>query len=293
MEYNYMNTITIKDPNGNIVCSVENVNPIRSSEDFPAVPIIDFDIYKLLLLLSQIGENLEKDIPIKFEKENLQITNVVYLPKHIIERDKKEIVKKPLLYLDDDIITFVLNYIDKNKPIPNHNMCIKTLNDQIANKIRQFLSKNNINVDFVIDKDKYNKHRIDLNKDEEHLASLHIIVKDNPITINNCDEMFDKYCNQTFKSLVGKKIKKSTITSIEPNDHFSSGIIVKFDTLDDFDNDYSLVYKLENILNKCIANCPLNKFYNIQFKEQGYYEDDDGNFSGVFFDCVIDSKINK
>ena len=288
-----MNTITIKDPNGNIVCSVENVNPIRSSEDFPAVPIIDFDIYKLLLLLSQIGENLEKDIPIKFEKENLQITNVVYLPKHIIERDKKEIVKKPLLYLDDDIITFVLNYIDKNKPIPNHNMCIKTLNDQIANKIRQFLSKNNINVDFVIDKDKYNKHRIDLNKDEEHLASLHIIVKDNPITINNCDEMFDKYCNQTFKSLVGKKIKKSTITSIEPNDHFSSGIIVKFDTLDDFDNDYSLVYKLENILNKCIANCPLNKFYNIQFKEQGYYEDDDGNFSGVFFDCVIDSKINK
>ena len=288
-----MNTITIKDPNGNIVCSVENVNPIRSSEDFPAVPIIDFDIYKLLLLLSQIGENLEKDIPIKFEKENLQITNVVYLPKHIIERDKKEIVKKPLLYLDDDIITFVLNYIDKNKPIPNHNMCIKTLNDQIANKIRQFLSKNNINVDFVIDKDKYNKHRIDLNKDEEHLASLHIIVKDNPITINNCDEMFDKYCNQTFKSLVGKKIKKSTITSIEPNDHFSSGIIVKFDTLDDFDNNYSLVYKLENILNKCIANCPLNKFYNIQFKEQGYYEDDDGNFSGVFFDCVIDSKINK
>ena len=287
------NTIIIKDPNGNIVCSVENVNPIRSEEDFPIINTIDFDVYKLLLLVSRIREDLVKNTPIKFEKENLQITNVVYLPKHIIERDKKKKIKKPLLYLDDDIITFVLNYIDKNKPIPNHNMCIKTLNDQIANKIRQFLSKNNINVDFVIDKDKYNKHRIDLNKDEEHLASLHIIVKDNPITINNCDEMFDKYCNQTFKSLVGKKIKKSTITSIEPNDHFSSGIIVKFDTLDDFDNDYSLVYKLENILNECIANCPLNKFYNIQFKEQGYYEDDDGNFSGVFFDCVIDPKINK
>ena len=54
---------------------------------------------------------------------------------------KKEIIKKPLPYLDDDIITFVLHYIDKNKPIPNHNMCIKILNDQIANKIRQFLSK--------------------------------------------------------------------------------------------------------------------------------------------------------
>ena len=26
------NTITIKDPNGNIVCSVENVDPIKSEE---------------------------------------------------------------------------------------------------------------------------------------------------------------------------------------------------------------------------------------------------------------------
>ena len=32
MEYIYMNTITIKDPNGNIVCSVENMDPIRSEE---------------------------------------------------------------------------------------------------------------------------------------------------------------------------------------------------------------------------------------------------------------------
>ena len=28
------NTITIKDPNGNIVCSVENVNASRSEEGF-------------------------------------------------------------------------------------------------------------------------------------------------------------------------------------------------------------------------------------------------------------------
>ena len=27
------NTITIKDPNGNIVCSVENVNPVKSEEN--------------------------------------------------------------------------------------------------------------------------------------------------------------------------------------------------------------------------------------------------------------------
>ena len=28
------NTITIKDPNGNIVCSVESMDPIRSEEGF-------------------------------------------------------------------------------------------------------------------------------------------------------------------------------------------------------------------------------------------------------------------
>ena len=28
------NTITIKDPNGNIVCSVENMDPIKSEEGF-------------------------------------------------------------------------------------------------------------------------------------------------------------------------------------------------------------------------------------------------------------------
>ena len=32
-----MNTITIKDPNGNIVCSVENMNPMKSEEGFVGV----------------------------------------------------------------------------------------------------------------------------------------------------------------------------------------------------------------------------------------------------------------
>ena len=32
--YIMSNTITIKDPNGNIVCSVENVNAIKSEEGF-------------------------------------------------------------------------------------------------------------------------------------------------------------------------------------------------------------------------------------------------------------------
>ena len=30
------NTITIKDPNGNIVCSIENVDPVKSEENMAA-----------------------------------------------------------------------------------------------------------------------------------------------------------------------------------------------------------------------------------------------------------------
>ena len=33
MEYNYMNTITIKDPNGNIVCSVESTTTLTADTD--------------------------------------------------------------------------------------------------------------------------------------------------------------------------------------------------------------------------------------------------------------------
>ena len=33
------NTITIKDPNGNIVCSVENVNPVKSEETYNGISL--------------------------------------------------------------------------------------------------------------------------------------------------------------------------------------------------------------------------------------------------------------
>lgn len=56
-----------------------------------------------------------------------------------------------------------------------------------------------------------------------------------------------------------------------------------FDTLEDFDEDYDLVYELEDMINKTISNCPLNKIYNIEFIENGYYE-------GVDFQCNIKAK---
>ena len=276
-----MNTITIKDPNGNIVCSVENVNPIRSSEDFPIIRTVDFDAYKLLLVVSQFGADFEKLIPIKFEKENLQITGIKFIQEKDIKMYKNDIIKNPLSFFNDSIMTFELDYIDKNKPIPNHKACVNILNNQIINKIKQILSKNGINVNLVIDNGDY---PIDLKSDYRgHEAELCVVIKNNSDIADKHDEMFDKYCNQAFKSLVGKKIKNSTITSIEPYDNYSNGICVMFDTLDEFDEDYDLVYELEDIINKTISNCPLNKIYDIKFIEDGYYE-------GVDFQCNIKTK---
>ena len=275
------NTITIKDPNGNIVCSVENVNPIRSAEDFPIIRTVDFDAYKLLLVVSQFGADFEKLIPIKFEKENLQITGIKFIQEKDIKMYKSDIIKNPLDFFNDSIMTFELDYIDKNKPIPNHKACVNILNNQIVNKIKQILSKNGINVNLVIDNGDY---PIDLKSDYRgHEAELCVVIKNNSDIADKHDEMFDKYCNQVFKSLVGKKIKNSTITSIEPYDNYSNGICVMFDTLDEFDEDYDLVYELEDIINKTISSCPLNKIYDIKFIEDGYYE-------GVDFQCNIKTK---
>ena len=276
-----MNTITIKDPNGNIVCSVENMNPIKSEEDFPIIRTVDFDAYKLLLVVSQFGADFEKLIPIKFEKENLQITSIKFIQEKDIKMYKNDIIKNPLSFFNDSIMTFELDYIDKNRSIPNHKMCVKILNDQIVNKIKQILSKNGINVNLVIDNGDY---PIDLKSDYRgHEAELCVVIKNNSDIADKHDEMFDKYCNQVFKSLIGKKLKNSTITSIEPYDNYSNGICVMFDTLDEFDEDYDLVYELEDIINKTISNCPLNKIYDIKFIEDGYYE-------GVDFQCNIKTK---
>ena len=275
------NTITIKDPNGNIVCSVENINPVKSEEDFPIIRTVDFDAYKLLLVISQFGADFEKLIPIKFEKENLQITGIKFIQEKDIKMYKNDIIKNPLDFFNDSIITFELDYIDKNRSIPNHKMCVKILNDQIVNKIKQILSKNGINVNLIIDNGDY---PIDLKSDYRgHEAELCVVIKNNSNVADKHDEIFDKYCNQAFKSLVGKKIKNSTITSIEPYDNYSNGICVMFDTLEDFNEDYDLVYELEDMINKTISNCPLNKIYDIKFIEDGYYE-------GVDFSCYIKVK---
>ena len=275
------NTITIKDPNGNIVCSVENVDPIRSVEEFPIIRTIDFDAYKLLLLTSQLSTDLEKLMPIKFEKENLQITGIKFIQEKDIKKYKNNIIKNPLDFFNGSIMTFKLNYIDENKSIPNHKTCVNVLNDKIVNKIKQIFSKNGIKVDLIIDNGDY---PIDLKSDYRgNEAGLHVVIKNNSTVADKHDKMFDEYCQQAFKKLIGKKIKNSNITSIEPYDSYSNGICVMFYTLDDFDNDYDLVYELEDIINKTISSCPLNKFYNIWFEEDGYYE-------GVDFRCNIEAK---
>ena len=109
-------------------------------------------------------------------------------------------------------------------------------------------------------------------------------VIENESIANKHDEIFDKYCKQAFKSLIGKKIKSTTITTIEPFNRFSNGVSVTFNKMDEFYSEPYLIYDLEDMLNKCITNCPLNKFYAINFNEDGLSGD------SADFICNIEPK---
>ena len=94
---------------------------------------------------------------------------------------KDDIIANPINFTRDDIATFELNYIDKNKPIPNHNTCVKILNNTVINDIKQLLLKNGIRINLIIDNGDY---PIDLKSDYRgHDAYLYADLKNNSADI--------------------------------------------------------------------------------------------------------------
>lgn len=279
---------TCMDENGK---SAEGLFNIESKESFPIIETVDFDTYKLLLTASQFCTNLKNKKPIKFEKENFQITDIKCIGENELKGLKDEIYADPIDFLRGGIVELELNYIDKNKPIPNHNICVKTLNKSIVNEIKQILIKNNIRVNLFLDNGDY---PIDLKADYRgHEISLFVDMKNNSTDIEKHEKEFDLFCEKAFKQFIGTKLKqKSTIIAIKPYDatHFSNGLFVVCDNLDDL-TDYNILYEFENKFNKLISSCSLNKIYEIQFQEDGYEPGGYGDSEiGLNFYCMIKPK---
>jgi hypothetical protein len=265
--------ITISQEGANPISITLTDNNIKTKENFPITRSVEFDPYKFLLVVAQTCEQLRKQIPIKFEKENFRITNISYISVGDVKKFKDDIYSDPLDFIyRGGIVNFELYYIDKTKHVPNHNECVKTMNATVVNTIKQNLLKNGFRVDLFLDNGDY---PIDLQSDYRGKEiSLFVKLKDNSENIKKYEKEFNSFCEKAFKPFIGKKLgQKSTIIKIEPYDNYSDGMHVICDNLDDVDNDYDLMYELENKFNKAIANCPLAKIYNIKFVEDGYYED--------------------
>ena len=265
--------LTLTDKNGNQILAVESSNPDKSKEDFPITRTVDFDAYKFLLTIAQACSELQKRKPIKFEKENLQITDISCVDANTVKSMKNDIIADPIDFLRSEVVTFELGYIDKNKPVPNHNACVKLLNNTVVNSMKQLLLKNGLHVNLIIDNGDY---PIDLKSDYRgDKAYLCVELKNNSADIQKYEKEFNAFCEKAFKPLIGKKLgRKSTVVKIEAyNDNFSDGMHVICDNLDDVADNYDLMYELENKFNKAIVNCPLAKIYDIKFVEDGYYED--------------------
>ena len=274
-----------------ITISQEGSSPIeiefgeRSTEEFPITYNVDFDPYKFLLLISQICSELDKKAPIKFEKENFQITHISAISLKNVKSFKKDIYKDPVDFMRGGIADIELDYIDKNKSVPNHNTCVSILEKNIVDNIRQLLQKNSIRANILLDKD--TDYPINLKSDYRgNNISLLVKLKNNEADIQKHEKEFNDFCEKAFKSFIGKKIKhKSTITGFEPySDCYSNGVHVYCDNLDDVCDDYNLMYEFERKLNVAIKNCPLMKLYDIQFVEDGYYDD------ALDFNCYVKSK---
>ena len=278
-----MTKITISQEGSNPISITLSDKNIKSKENFPITRTIDFDMFKFLLTVAQACSELRKKKPIKFEKENLQITGIRCTDVGDIESMKDDIIANPINFTRDDVATFELNYIDKNKPIPNHNTCVKILNNTVINDIKQLLLKNGIRTNLIIDNGDY---PIDLKSDYRgHDAYLYADLKNNSADIQKYEKEFNSFCEKIFKSFIGKKLrKKSTITKIKAyNNNFSDGMHIICDNLDDVKDNYNLICDLENKINKAITACPLTKLYDIKFVEDGYYED-------LCFNCNIKPK---
>ena len=123
------NTITIKDPNGNIVCSVENVNPIKSEEGFigtafkglssglKAIVASVTGIYALILIAALIAAGVsgaKAKIDANYAKKILKKLDPNYV--NGLKKELKQIIEDENRMISE-ITDEIKSYAMKNKDI--------------------------------------------------------------------------------------------------------------------------------------------------------------------------------
>ena len=124
-----MNTITIKDPNGNIVCSVENVNASKSEEGFDWDYLMDsiFVATPLVLIAIYFIAGIVKSV----KKSNLK--NKMFIKKVLSKLDKNYInyLQQELNTIIKDEDKFVNNVIDIIKKKANSYPSVRDNCDEV------------------------------------------------------------------------------------------------------------------------------------------------------------------
>ena len=181
------NTITIKDPNGNIVCSVENVDPVKSEEGVIDVAFKGLSsglkaivtgitgFYALMLIIALLATGtyvIKEKIDANYAKKILKKLDPNYV--NGLRKELKQIIEDENRMIND-ITNEIKSYAMKNKDIKSN----------CTDVTFQYVTKNH---DGKIDEKEANKY---LNK---RIIDLVNIVK-KPKEINYNGDLIELYFN--------------------------------------------------------------------------------------------------
>ena len=282
--------ITLTDKNGNQVLAVESSNPVKRnwSSKFPFVAKknYNFDVVKMVQSISEFCKNLDDNRP-KFNDENFQITDVeyiIYKPEY-----KKDVLSDPDSWFTGcgrgGVIEFELDYIDKSKPIPNHNKCCYTLYKTVIGDLARYLKSKGLPVPKMILNN--GDYPIDLRSDYRgHEITLYFEFDSNAKEILGIVDNFNHYIGDKFKSFVNTNIEQELfITDFDfrevDRDNIAAGWeqgcgcifdcrfsenIRKSLEKGNFKPAWKLLRLFEDKFNATLQNHPLSKEYVIKFE---------------------------
>jgi len=227
------NTITIKDPNGNIVCSVENVDPVKSEEGivgtffkglslgFSTIVAGITGLYALMLIIALLAMGIigvKEKIDANYAKKILKKLDPNYV--NGLRKELKQIIEDENRMIND-ITNEIKSYAMKNKDIKSN--CIDVT--------FQYVTENH---DGKIDEKEANKY---LNK--RIIDLVNIVKKPKEINYNgDLIEMYfngvsDDWCDETEDAIFNlKKYLKTFANNKKYSSKYIDHVNISYDECD-------------------------------------------------------------